>query len=286
MDKPEVCVITPVKNGARYLAETIESVLAQTSKSWEYVIMDGGSEDDSLCIAREYEGKDDRISVIASSDAGMYDAVFKGFECTMAPICCWIPSDDKFMPWAFETVARYVATTGAEWVTGIPAGWDKRGLLHHVAFPQWYLRTLIRLGFYDGRCLSFIQQASTFFTRDLLHRIDPSDIMTIKNQKGAGDFLLWTRLAMYAPLHTIPTVLSGFRQHGENWSLKYRDIYYSEIYRLGFHAPKSHALCKLIRSLVWPLSLWKMRRAYRNWNRFLNGEISRIKPMQSRASRV
>lgn len=274
MNKPEVCVVTPVKNGARYLAKTIESVLVQTLKHWEYVIVDGGSEDDSLSIARHYEAKDDRVSVISSSDTGMYDAVFRGFNCTIAPICCWIPSDDKFMPWAFEIVAKYIAEMGAEWVTGIPARWDKRGLLHHVGFPQCYSTTLIRLGFYDGRCLSSIQQASTFFTRSLLNRIDPDDVKMIKNQKGAGDFLLWTRLARHSPLHTIPTVLSGFRQHDANWSSKYKDVYYAEISNLGFHVPSSHALCKSMRALIWPLSLWKMRQVYRNWHRFLNSEFS------------
>jgi glycosyltransferase involved in cell wall biosynthesis len=274
MRRPEVCVVTPIKNGERYLAEAIESVLGQTLANWEYVIMDGGSHDNSLSIAREYERKDDRITVVSSPDKGMYDAVFKGFQRTTAPVCCWLPSDDKFMPWAFEIAAKYMARMGAEWVTGIPARWDKEGLLHHVSFPQCYLRPLIRLGLYDGRCLNYIQQASTFFSRDLLSKMGPDDVEMIKNLKGAGDFLLWTRFARYSPLQTVPTVLSGFRQHGGNWSSKYADLYRTEISNLGFHVPSSQAVGKLMRLLLWPLALWKVKRVYRDWHRLLNSEVN------------
>jgi glycosyltransferase involved in cell wall biosynthesis len=272
MRVPEVSVVTPVKNGERYLAEAIESVLGQTLANWEYVIVDGGSHDDSLSIARKYEQRDDRIAVISSPDRGMYDAVFKGFQRTTAPICCWLPSDDKFMPWAFETVAKYMVRMGAEWVTGIPALWDSRGLLHYVSFPQCYLRTLIRLGFYNGQCLNYIQQASTFFSRDLLTQIGADNIEKVRGLKGAGDFFLWTRFALYSSLQTIPTVLSGFRQHGANWSSQYAANYHAEISSLGFHVPSSRAVGKVARLIISPLALWRRKRLFRNWHRLLNSE--------------
>ncbi len=241
MAEPQVAVVTPVKNGEKYLAEAIESVMGQTLANWEYLIVDGGSHDNSLDIAKEYERRDERITVISSSDRGMYDAVFKGFQRTTAPICCWLPCDDKFMPWAFETAAKYMTQMHAEWVTGIPARWDKGGLLHYVGFPQYYLRTLIRLGFYNGRCLNFIQQVSTFFSRNLLNRVDPHEIEAIRALKGAGDFFLWTRFARFSPLRTVPTVVSGFRQHGANWSTQYAALYDAEISSLGFRVSSSQS---------------------------------------------
>lgn len=270
-----VCVVTPVKNGGRYLGEAIESVLHQTLKDWEYVVVDGGSEDNSLSIAKDHERNDRRITVIASRDKGMYDAVFKGFECTTAPICCWIPSDDKLMPWAFEIISEYMAKTGAEWVTGIPGLWDERGVLHGISFPLWYPRTLIRWGFCNGRYLGFIQQASTFFTRRLLNRISPDDVETIRNQKGAGDFFLWTRFARYSALHMVPTVVSGFRKHSANWSSKYADSYFAEISSLGFHVPSSRALGTFMRLLMWPLAFCKFKRIYRDWHRHINNGCSK-----------
>ncbi len=61
--QPLVSVVTPVYNGAKYLRECVESVLAQTYQNWEYLIVNNRSTDDTLSIAREYERKDPRIHV-------------------------------------------------------------------------------------------------------------------------------------------------------------------------------------------------------------------------------
>src|ERR1043166_1469914 len=61
---PLVDVVTPVYNGKKYLAECIESVLAQTYQNWEYIIVDNCSKDGTLEVARRYEQRDKRIRVI------------------------------------------------------------------------------------------------------------------------------------------------------------------------------------------------------------------------------
>lgn len=60
---PLVSVVTPVYNGEKYLAECIESVLAQTYENWEYVIVNNCSTDRSLKIAESYREKDERIRI-------------------------------------------------------------------------------------------------------------------------------------------------------------------------------------------------------------------------------
>jgi glycosyltransferase involved in cell wall biosynthesis len=62
-DQPLASVVTPVYNGADYIAECIESVLGQTYENWEYVIVDNCSTDGTLEIARDYEARDPRIRV-------------------------------------------------------------------------------------------------------------------------------------------------------------------------------------------------------------------------------
>jgi glycosyltransferase involved in cell wall biosynthesis len=64
--QPLVSVVTPVYNGAEYLAECIESVFNQTYENWEYVISDNCSTDGSLEIARSYEARDPRVRVVAA----------------------------------------------------------------------------------------------------------------------------------------------------------------------------------------------------------------------------
>ncbi len=62
--QPLVSIVTPAYNGAEYLAECIESVLAQTYANWDYTIVNNCSTDDSLAIARRYAARDPRIRVV------------------------------------------------------------------------------------------------------------------------------------------------------------------------------------------------------------------------------
>src|ERR1700685_3932289 len=61
---PLVSVVTPVYNGAEYLAECIESILAQTYSNWDYTILNNCSTDGTLLIAEKYAAKDARIRVV------------------------------------------------------------------------------------------------------------------------------------------------------------------------------------------------------------------------------
>jgi glycosyltransferase involved in cell wall biosynthesis len=67
-EPPLVSVVTPVYNGAAYLAECIESVLRQTYERFEYVISDNRSTDDSLAIAQSFAARDERLRVVAHEE--------------------------------------------------------------------------------------------------------------------------------------------------------------------------------------------------------------------------
>ena len=67
----KVSIIIPAYNAERYLARTLESVLAQTFTAWELVIMDDGSRDGTKGIAEAYAAKDRRIRVAHQQNAGV-----------------------------------------------------------------------------------------------------------------------------------------------------------------------------------------------------------------------
>src|SRR5215471_7959294 len=67
-DEPLVSVVTPVYNGAAYLRECIESVLAQTYSNFEYIVVNNCSTDETLPIAEEYARKDKRIRVYSNDE--------------------------------------------------------------------------------------------------------------------------------------------------------------------------------------------------------------------------
>jgi glycosyltransferase involved in cell wall biosynthesis len=103
--KSRISLVTPVLNKARFLAQTIESVLAQEYSALEYILKDGGSTDGTLEIAESYKG---RISFLLSGrDRGQADAINIGFEHATGDILGYLNADDLLMPGALNYVARY-----------------------------------------------------------------------------------------------------------------------------------------------------------------------------------
>src|SRR6266581_5203590 len=202
-------VVTPVLNGATFIAQTLDSVDAQTYSNWVHYVVDGGSTDATLEIGRHSLANEPRRRLLAGPDLGLYDGLLKGFEqakldgSSSQDVCLWINADDMLMPWAFATVARSIEATCAEWVTALPTQWDNDGRLVLVQPFAWYPRWWIRRGWLNGRGLGWIQQESTFFVRGLLERVPSDRLARVRASRLAGDFLLWRSFAELAPLVTI-----------------------------------------------------------------------------------
>ncbi len=109
--QPFVSVITPIYNGERYLSECIESVLAQTYRNWEYVIVDNCSTDHSLEIAERYAQRDTRIRVHRNRHfVSVWQNHHVGFR-QMAPqseYCKVVHADD----WLFPDCIRQMVEVG------------------------------------------------------------------------------------------------------------------------------------------------------------------------------
>ena len=92
--QPLISIITPVFNAEKFLAETIESVQAQTYKNWELLLVNDGSKDNSLKIAKEYAKKDKRIKVYSIKNSGAAVARNTGTEKAKGDYVCFIDADD------------------------------------------------------------------------------------------------------------------------------------------------------------------------------------------------
>ena len=101
---PLVSIITVVYNGEKYLEQTIQSVINQTYKNIEYLIIDGGSTDKTLDIIKQYEK---HISYwVSEADNGLYDAMNKGIGIAKGELIGMINSDDWYEKEAVEIMVE------------------------------------------------------------------------------------------------------------------------------------------------------------------------------------
>lgn len=97
-----VSVVLPVYNGEKYLAEAIESVLAQTYKNLELIIVDDGSADSSPKIAARYADIDGRIKIIRQSNRKLPNALNTGFAAAQGEFYTWTSDDNTMLPMCIE----------------------------------------------------------------------------------------------------------------------------------------------------------------------------------------
>ena len=95
---PVVSVIVPVYKTEKYLAECIESILAQTFEDFEMILVDDGSPDNSGKICDDYAARDSRIRVFHKPNGGVTSARRLGVECSRAEWITFVDSDDKLFP--------------------------------------------------------------------------------------------------------------------------------------------------------------------------------------------
>jgi len=262
-------IVTPVFNGAKYIAKTLASIAAQTDPDWVHYLVDGGSTDGTLEILEKAVAEDPRRRLITGPDRGLYDAVFKGFDQAAADgvalpetVCTWLGCDDLLAPWAISTLRHEFAAAGADWVATLPTIWDFAGRQVVVQTSNWYPRRWIRMGLFNNGALGSIQQESTFFTYRLFSKLSADIVESIRASRYAGDYMLLREFARYAPLVSVPVTVSGFRQHGANLSTVGLTAYFDEIRASGVRIPPAW-LQRVLRVFYRPLATLATAAAFR-----------------------
>ncbi len=113
-----ISVIIPVYNAQRYLAETLDSVLNQTYKDFELILVNDGSTDNSLEILREYEKKDSRVKVITDENHGAPHARNLGFDNSKGEYIMFFDADDIMEPRALEILSAHMSENDCDLVIG------------------------------------------------------------------------------------------------------------------------------------------------------------------------
>ncbi len=215
---PKISIITPNYNGAKFLEETISSIIGQNYPNLEYIIVDGGSTDESVDIIKKYESK--LGWWVSEPDKGLYHALQKGFEKSTGEIMGWINSDDKLIGNSLFTLSDiFTQNETINWLQGYPTVIDEK---NRIVFhrPHVFSREHFLCKLYQGG--SFIQQESTYWRRTLWETAG-SKIST--EYKYASDFELWVRFFNYERLYNTTAIIGSFRVRASG---QISQVYYKE----------------------------------------------------------
>jgi len=196
-----VSIVTPSYNQAPFLEQTIQSVLEQDYPHIEYIVVDGGSTDNSVEVIRKYA---DRLAYwISEKDSGQAEAINKGFARANGEIVAWLNSDDYYM---FNTISVAVRcfeqNPDVVMIYGDMLAVNGDGQTINILKYQ-------QLSLQDLLCFQIIGQPSVFFRRSALEkvgRLDPTFHFML-------DHHLWIRLAQEGRILHIPQVWSAARYH-------------------------------------------------------------------------
>lgn len=205
MKYPKISIVTPSFNDAAYVGQTLQSVIDQHYPNLEYVVIDGGSKDESVDIIKSF---DKHLAYwVSEPDNGMYDALQKGFAKSTGDIMGWINSDDVLHKGSLFILAElFSAFPGINWFQGAPNIVDEHGrIVSTMSWPE-----LSKLYFYKKRRNKnrYIQQESTYWRRSLWER---AGAYISTEYRFAGDFELWMRFFQHEKLHNVNACLGAFR---------------------------------------------------------------------------
>lgn len=201
--QPTISIVTPSFNQARYLTATIESVLDQNYPNLEYIVIDGGSTDNSEKILRKF----DRYitSWKSEPDRGQSHALNKGFALATGQIMGWINADDTLESGACTNIGEILHdTTKPAWLIGGTRITNKWGFTIDERLP----RPISQKTFYSWPSDWFPQQ-STYWTRLMWNQVGPvrEDLHYIM------DCDLWARMFEISEPVFTEKILARYRMH-------------------------------------------------------------------------
>jgi ADP-heptose:LPS heptosyltransferase len=214
---PKISIVTVTLNQGPYLEETIRSVLMQGYPNLEYIVIDGGSSDNTATILDRYRNQ--LACCISEKDRGQSDALNKGFRLSTGEVLAWLNSDDCYLPATLWRVALAFDTYDAEMVAGgcaLRQGDEPEHFrIHHNTLPVGSVvpLPLDRLLDIDGSWQTgdFFYQPEVFWTRSLWER---SGAHVDENLFYSMDYELWVRMASNnAGIIHLPDTLTLFRIH-------------------------------------------------------------------------
>ncbi len=212
---PLVSIITPSYNQGRFIKRTIESVLSQSYPNIEYIIIDGGSTDETVSILQSYKNQ---FTWISEKDEGQADAVNKGILMAKGDIIGWLNSDDIYAPHAIlNAVSALIKNPDIDVVYGEASHISDIG-----DFIDRYPTEIFNYERLAEYC--YICQPSAFIRKDALLEVGCLD----KNLQFCMDYDLWMRLGKTHTFLYLPYVIAQSRLYSQNKTLSQKQKVHEE----------------------------------------------------------
>jgi glycosyltransferase involved in cell wall biosynthesis len=215
-DTPLVSVLIGNYNYARYIGETLESVLCQTYPHFEVLVCDDGSTDNSCEVIETYIQKDSRIQLISKQNGGISTALNAAYQKSKGDIVCILDADDLWMPDKLQKVVEtFKSNSKCGFVIHNVIQIDAQGenikstpMMRQLASGWKAPNVLENGGFFDN-----IPPASA-----LIIRKEVASLIFPVNEaiKRHVDGLIIALVLLLTEVRAVPEVLSKFRLHGSN----------------------------------------------------------------------
>lgn len=250
MPLPKISIITPSYNQGNYLEQTILSVINQNYPNLEYIIIDGGSTDNSVEIIQKY--KPYLKYWISEKDRGQAQAINKGLAHCTGDIFNWINSDDYLADGALDKVAQAFEKSGADLVAGEVNNFDEKGVVKKVKNQKLeineYLKKEVELIYHQpGVWLRMDVMKKVGFFKEEMHYCFDQDYMM--------RYLLLTDKVRY-----LDEVLAYFRVHENSKSVSQAEkfawdfrLMYKEFWESQKPGPLKQKAERKYLEYEWPL---------------------------------
>ncbi|MEP6895451.1 MAG: glycosyltransferase family 2 protein, partial [Chloroflexota bacterium] len=220
--QPLISIVTPSYNQAKYIEQTIRSVLEQDYPQIEYLVVDGKSTDDSVDIIKKYVLESGSLLPVigqqavrlqsrsidwwvSEKDSGQGEGINKGLARAKGEIIAWLNSDDIYLPGTLAKVVKaFEENPDVVMVYGDMLAVDENGqMINTLKYRQLSLQDLL--------CFQIIGQPSVFFRREVLEKT--------KGLDTTFHFLLdhhfWIRITQQGKILHVPQIWSAARYHAE-----------------------------------------------------------------------
>ena len=210
MNKPKVSIVLPCYNGASMLPQAIDSVLSQTFTDWELIIVNDCSTDNTLEIAKSYEGKDCRIKVVSNPvNKKLPASLNEGFSHARGDYYTWTSDDNILLPNMLKVLCNYLDNhDDIGFVASDYDAIDAEGnYIKTISVPD-DINICMPLNDYVG--------ASFMYRSDIARNVGPYDVSLFLVE----DYDYWIRIWKECKVGVIHDVLYRYRWHSNSLTEK------------------------------------------------------------------